>query len=136
MPFSKWSTEQVCDWLEEIGLGQYGILARHWVTSGQTLLSASPQDLERVRTHRPPHLLLSHMSCCLGLANIIILHSARQIFSSSTCPIIVAVCLSFWHLAMPVSAFQPCLLVSPSTLSFCLPQGPHRTSMSLTTGSF
>uniref|UniRef100_A0A671VP20 PPFIA binding protein 2 n=1 Tax=Sparus aurata TaxID=8175 RepID=A0A671VP20_SPAAU len=46
-PFSKWSTEQVCDWLEEIGLGQYGILARHWVTSGQTLLSASPQDLER-----------------------------------------------------------------------------------------
>ncbi|XP_073327614.1 liprin-beta-2b isoform X2 [Pagrus major] len=47
MPFSKWSTEQVCDWLEEIGLGQYGILARHWVTSGQTLLSASPQDLER-----------------------------------------------------------------------------------------
>ncbi|KAM8751772.1 LOW QUALITY PROTEIN: liprin-beta-2b [Acanthopagrus schlegelii] len=47
VPFSKWSTEQVCDWLEEIGLGQYGILARHWVTSGQTLLSASPQDLER-----------------------------------------------------------------------------------------
>ncbi|XP_044050804.1 liprin-beta-2b isoform X9 [Siniperca chuatsi] len=47
MPFSKWSTEQVCDWLEEIGLGQYGILARHWVTSSQTLLSATPQDLER-----------------------------------------------------------------------------------------
>ncbi|XP_070686733.1 liprin-beta-2b [Pempheris klunzingeri] len=47
MPFSKWSTEQVCDWLEDIGLGQYTILARHWVTSGQTLLSATPQDLER-----------------------------------------------------------------------------------------
>ncbi|CAJ1057580.1 liprin-beta-2b isoform X8 [Xyrichtys novacula] len=47
MPFSKWSTEQVCDWLEEIGLGQYSILARHWVTSGQTLQSASLQDLER-----------------------------------------------------------------------------------------
>ncbi|XP_041651115.1 liprin-beta-2b isoform X2 [Cheilinus undulatus] len=46
-PFYKWSTEQVCDWLEEIGLGQYSILARHWVTSGQTLLSATPQDLER-----------------------------------------------------------------------------------------
>lgn len=60
MPFSKWSSEQVCDWLEEIGLGQYGILARHWVTGGQTLLSASPQDLERVhtRTHTrtPPTL--------------------------------------------------------------------------------
>ncbi|KAM7002924.1 liprin-beta-2b isoform 4-T4 [Tautogolabrus adspersus] len=47
IPFSKWSTEQVCDWLEEIGLGQYSILARHWVTSGQTLQSASLQDLER-----------------------------------------------------------------------------------------
>lgn len=56
MPFFKWSTEQVCDWLEEIGLGQYGILARHWVTSGQTLLSATPQDLERVHT-RTHHLL-------------------------------------------------------------------------------
>uniref|UniRef100_A0A3Q3XMS6 SAM domain-containing protein n=1 Tax=Mola mola TaxID=94237 RepID=A0A3Q3XMS6_MOLML len=47
MPFAKWSTEQVCDWLEEIGLGQYSILARHWVTNGQTLMSATPQDLER-----------------------------------------------------------------------------------------
>ncbi|XP_068595077.1 liprin-beta-2b [Brachionichthys hirsutus] len=47
MPFSKWNTDQVCDWLEEIGLGQYGILACHWVSSGQTLLSASSQDLER-----------------------------------------------------------------------------------------
>ncbi|KAM3869773.1 liprin-beta-2b [Diretmus argenteus] len=46
-PFSKWTPEQVCEWLEEIGLGQYGILARHWVTSGQTLLSATPQDLEK-----------------------------------------------------------------------------------------
>ncbi|KAM9351928.1 liprin-beta-2b [Symphorus nematophorus] len=54
MPFSKWSTEQVCDWLEEIGLGQYGILARHWVTSGQTLLSATPQDLERELAMKNP----------------------------------------------------------------------------------
>uniref|UniRef100_H3DR96 PPFIA binding protein 2 n=1 Tax=Tetraodon nigroviridis TaxID=99883 RepID=H3DR96_TETNG len=47
LPFAKWSTEQVCEWLEEIGLGQYVIVARHWVTSGQTLLAATPQDLER-----------------------------------------------------------------------------------------
>nr|XP_029135450.1 liprin-beta-2-like isoform X1 [Labrus bergylta] len=47
IPFSKWSTEQVCDWLEEMGLGQYSILAHHWVTSGQTLQSASLPDLER-----------------------------------------------------------------------------------------
>ncbi|XP_056909285.1 liprin-beta-2b isoform X5 [Takifugu flavidus] len=47
MPFGKWSGEQVCEWLEEIGLGQYVVIARHWVASGQTLLSATPQDLER-----------------------------------------------------------------------------------------
>ncbi|XP_028263190.1 liprin-beta-2b [Parambassis ranga] len=53
-PFAKWSTEQVCDWLEDIGLGQYGILARQWVTSGQTLLSATPQDLEKELTMKNP----------------------------------------------------------------------------------
>uniref|UniRef100_A0A665TS22 PPFIA binding protein 2 n=1 Tax=Echeneis naucrates TaxID=173247 RepID=A0A665TS22_ECHNA len=47
MPFSKWSTEQVCDWLEDVGLSQYSVLARQWVTSGQTLLSATVQDLEK-----------------------------------------------------------------------------------------
>ncbi|XP_057692092.1 liprin-beta-2b isoform X11 [Corythoichthys intestinalis] len=47
LAFSKWSTEQVCEWLEDIGLGQYTILAHQWVTSGQTLLTASPQDLEK-----------------------------------------------------------------------------------------
>ncbi|XP_075898670.1 liprin-beta-2b isoform X13 [Nelusetta ayraudi] len=47
IPFAKWSSEQVCDWLEEIGLSQYSILARHWVSGGQTLLSATPHDLER-----------------------------------------------------------------------------------------
>ncbi|XP_047453083.1 liprin-beta-2b isoform X18 [Mugil cephalus] len=54
MPFSKWSTEQVCDWLEDIGLGQYGILARQWVSSGQTLLSATPQDLEKELAMKNP----------------------------------------------------------------------------------
>ncbi|XP_077104301.1 liprin-beta-2 isoform X3 [Siphateles boraxobius] len=46
-PFSKWSTEQVCGWLEDCGLGQYVSLARHWVDSGQTLLSATPRELEK-----------------------------------------------------------------------------------------
>ncbi|XP_039987803.1 liprin-beta-2b isoform X2 [Xiphias gladius] len=54
MPFSKWSTEQVCDWLEDIGLGLYSILACHWVTSGQTLLSATPQDLEKEMAMKNP----------------------------------------------------------------------------------
>uniref|UniRef100_A0A672PQ13 PPFIA binding protein 2 n=1 Tax=Sinocyclocheilus grahami TaxID=75366 RepID=A0A672PQ13_SINGR len=42
-----WTTEQVCGWLEDIGLGQYVSLARQWVNSGQTLLSATPQELEK-----------------------------------------------------------------------------------------
>uniref|UniRef100_A0A3B4DDL3 SAM domain-containing protein n=1 Tax=Pygocentrus nattereri TaxID=42514 RepID=A0A3B4DDL3_PYGNA len=47
MPFSKWTTEQVCGWLEDYGLGQYVNLARQWVVSGQTLLSATPQEFEK-----------------------------------------------------------------------------------------
>ncbi|XP_061138408.1 liprin-beta-2b isoform X5 [Syngnathus typhle] len=45
--FSRWNTEQVCTWLEDIGLGQYATMAHQWVSSGQTLLSATPQDLEK-----------------------------------------------------------------------------------------
>ncbi|XP_036068118.1 liprin-beta-2b isoform X4 [Oryzias melastigma] len=54
LPFSKWSVDQVCDWLEDIGLGQYGLFARRWVSSGQTLLSASPQDLEKELSLKHP----------------------------------------------------------------------------------
>lgn len=54
LPFSRWSTGQVCDWLEDIGLGQYGFLARQWVTSGDTLLSASLQDLEKELAMKNP----------------------------------------------------------------------------------
>ncbi|XP_050991121.1 liprin-beta-1b isoform X1 [Labeo rohita] len=46
-PFARWSREQVCDWMQEQGLGLYVNLARQWVASGQTLLQASQQDLER-----------------------------------------------------------------------------------------
>ncbi|KAI4892389.1 hypothetical protein NFI96_011687, partial [Prochilodus magdalenae] len=47
IPFSKWTAEQVCGWLEDYGLGQYVNLARQWVVSGQTLLSATPQEFEK-----------------------------------------------------------------------------------------
>ncbi|KAI5624340.1 liprin-beta-2 isoform X2, partial [Silurus asotus] len=47
VPFSNWTTEQVCGWLEDYGLGQYVNLTRQWVISGQTLLSATPQELEK-----------------------------------------------------------------------------------------
>ncbi|KAM9376357.1 liprin-beta-2b isoform 4-T4 [Pholidichthys leucotaenia] len=53
-PFCKWNTDQVCDWLEDIGLGQYGILAHQWVASGQTLLSATPHDLEKELAMKNP----------------------------------------------------------------------------------
>ncbi|KAM6408332.1 liprin-beta-2 [Rhynochetos jubatus] len=46
-PFAQWSTERVCNWLEDFGLGQYVIFARQWVTSGHTLLIATPQDMEK-----------------------------------------------------------------------------------------
>ncbi|XP_049340413.1 liprin-beta-2b isoform X3 [Astyanax mexicanus] len=47
IPFSKWSCDQVCVWLEDYGLGQYTPMAKQWVSSGQTLLSASLHDLEK-----------------------------------------------------------------------------------------
>ncbi|XP_015259795.1 PREDICTED: liprin-beta-1 isoform X1 [Cyprinodon variegatus] len=46
-PFARWSKDQVCDWLQEQGLGLYVNMARTWISSGQTLLQASQQDLER-----------------------------------------------------------------------------------------
>uniref|UniRef100_A0A3P8P0I7 SAM domain-containing protein n=1 Tax=Astatotilapia calliptera TaxID=8154 RepID=A0A3P8P0I7_ASTCA len=47
IPFSQWTKEQVCGWLEDYGLGQYVSLSRQWVENGQTLLSATPQDFEK-----------------------------------------------------------------------------------------
>ncbi|XP_051917995.1 liprin-beta-2b isoform X11 [Hippocampus zosterae] len=47
MHFSKWNTEQVCEWLEDIGLRQYAAMAHQWISSGQTLLSATAHDLEK-----------------------------------------------------------------------------------------
>ncbi|XP_053741764.1 liprin-beta-1b isoform X3 [Synchiropus splendidus] len=46
-PFARWSKDQVCDWLQDQGLGLYVNMARVWVSSGQTLLQASQQDLEK-----------------------------------------------------------------------------------------
>ncbi|KAF3832554.1 hypothetical protein F7725_026219 [Dissostichus mawsoni] len=47
IPFSQWTKEQVCGWMEDYGLGQYVNLTRQWVEHGQTLLSATPQDFEK-----------------------------------------------------------------------------------------
>ncbi|NXN40871.1 LIPB1 protein, partial [Rhinoptilus africanus] len=47
MPFAKWTKEQVCNWLRDQGLGSYISNGKHWILSGQTLLQASQQDLEK-----------------------------------------------------------------------------------------
>uniref|UniRef100_F6UB02 PTPRF-interacting protein,-binding protein 1 (liprin beta 1) n=1 Tax=Xenopus tropicalis TaxID=8364 RepID=F6UB02_XENTR len=46
-PFAKWTKEQVCLWLREQGLGGYVGSGKQWIVSGQTLLHASQQDLEK-----------------------------------------------------------------------------------------
>uniref|UniRef100_A0A8C5MF90 PPFIA binding protein 1 n=1 Tax=Leptobrachium leishanense TaxID=445787 RepID=A0A8C5MF90_9ANUR len=46
-PFAKWSKEQVCNWLRDQGLGSYVNSCKQWIVSGQTLLHASQQDLEK-----------------------------------------------------------------------------------------
>uniref|UniRef100_UPI00358EA3F6 liprin-beta-1-like n=1 Tax=Myxine glutinosa TaxID=7769 RepID=UPI00358EA3F6 len=52
--FPTWTTEQVCAWLYDLGLGMYVRLARQWIDSGQTLLQASPQELERELSLKQP----------------------------------------------------------------------------------
>ncbi|XP_069719889.1 liprin-beta-1 isoform X7 [Phaenicophaeus curvirostris] len=47
MPFAKWTKEQVCNWLQDQGLGSYVSNGKHWILSGQTLLQASQPDLEK-----------------------------------------------------------------------------------------
>lgn len=53
-PFSRWSKEQVCVWLQEQGLGLYLNHAQQWIRSGQTLLNSSQHDLEKELGIRHP----------------------------------------------------------------------------------
>lgn len=48
VPFSRWSRDDVCAWLQDQGLGLYVDQAQNWLQSGQTLLQASQHDLEKV----------------------------------------------------------------------------------------
>ncbi|XP_077449416.1 liprin-beta-1-like [Stigmatopora argus] len=47
VPFSRWSREDVCEWLHEQGLGLYAAPGHNWIKSGQSLLLASQHDLEK-----------------------------------------------------------------------------------------
>ncbi|XP_073725225.1 liprin-beta-1 isoform X2 [Misgurnus anguillicaudatus] len=52
-PFSRWNKEQVCEWLQEQGLGSY-INQAPWIRSGETLLKASQHDIEKELGIRHP----------------------------------------------------------------------------------
>lgn len=86
----------MCEWLEEIGLGQYAIVARHWVTGGQTLLSATPQDLEQVE-----FLQNGSFNASVWLINDSPLWSVPPVRS------LLLSSLSVCSLVMPASGFQP-----------------------------
>ncbi|XP_061770107.1 liprin-beta-1-like isoform X2 [Nerophis ophidion] len=47
VPFSRWTRDDVCEWLHQQGLGLYAAPAQNWIRSGQTLLQASQHDLEK-----------------------------------------------------------------------------------------
>ncbi|XP_069376290.1 liprin-beta-1 isoform X3 [Paralichthys olivaceus] len=47
VPFSRWSKEEVYEWLHEQGLGLYSAQGQNWIKSGQTLLQASQHDVEK-----------------------------------------------------------------------------------------
>ncbi|AWO98216.1 putative liprin-beta-1-like [Scophthalmus maximus] len=47
VPFSRWSRDDVCDWLHEQGLGFCAVQGQSWIKSGQSLLQASQHDLEK-----------------------------------------------------------------------------------------
>uniref|UniRef100_A0A672KEC1 Liprin-beta-1-like n=1 Tax=Sinocyclocheilus grahami TaxID=75366 RepID=A0A672KEC1_SINGR len=53
-PFSRWSKEQVCEWLQNQGLDLYVNQAQQWISSGQILLKASQHDLEKDMGIRHP----------------------------------------------------------------------------------
>uniref|UniRef100_A0A146LJL7 Liprin-beta-1 n=1 Tax=Lygus hesperus TaxID=30085 RepID=A0A146LJL7_LYGHE len=46
-PFSEWSSENICEWLKEMGLDSSVPEARRWVKSGQMLLTATPHEIDK-----------------------------------------------------------------------------------------
>ncbi|XP_048517896.1 liprin-beta-2 isoform X3 [Dendroctonus ponderosae] len=46
-PFAEWDTENICDWLQDLGLDQYIPDAKRWVKNGQQLQESSIADIEK-----------------------------------------------------------------------------------------
>lgn len=72
-PFSRWSKEQVCEWLQKQGLDLYVNQAQQCISSGQTLLKASQHDLEKVFFKKNPYFQI-----CMYFYSFIILGYSVQ----------------------------------------------------------
>lgn len=46
-PFAEWDTENICDWLQDLGLDQYVGEAKRWVKNGQQLQESSITEIEK-----------------------------------------------------------------------------------------
>ncbi|XP_066252512.1 liprin-beta-2-like isoform X2 [Euwallacea similis] len=46
-PFAEWDTENICDWLQDLGLDQYVPDAKRWVKNGQQLQESSIHEIEK-----------------------------------------------------------------------------------------
>ncbi|XP_017769627.1 PREDICTED: liprin-beta-2-like isoform X2 [Nicrophorus vespilloides] len=46
-PFSEWDTENICDWLQDLGLDQYVTEAKRWVKTGQQLQESGINEIEK-----------------------------------------------------------------------------------------
>lgn len=54
-PFDEWSTDAVCAWFDEMGLGFYEDDLRKWLKKGAaTLANASTQDIEKEISLKSP----------------------------------------------------------------------------------
>src|SRR4029434_6133053 len=57
-PFARWSREQVCEWLQDQGLGLYVSLARQWISSRTDTHARThthTQTHARTHTQTQPH---------------------------------------------------------------------------------
>ncbi|CAG9762448.1 unnamed protein product [Ceutorhynchus assimilis] len=46
-PFAEWDIENICDWLQDLGLDQYITDAKRWVKNGQQLQESSINEIEK-----------------------------------------------------------------------------------------
>ncbi|GFY71087.1 liprin-beta-1 [Trichonephila inaurata madagascariensis] len=74
IPFSRWNTDTIVEWLHRLGLNMYASECKRWMCNGDMLIKASANDLEKeLGIKNPLHkkkLILSIKSLSSGLPNI------------------------------------------------------------------